>query len=336
MVGATVGALIGEAFLIPVNPHVRNVFDARDRRTRVMEYGPLRQNEEAKKLLSPLGKFSLAVWTWSPSWLPVGLASSDEGLSTCGEQGVEAAFGELRSVKESFANQLSNTFTFGARFEKEELDGLDVGPDGRRIYLDDLKDRDVEALQHRLDHLQELKKNAMLEARYAWQVLAKKERTFYDLVEENDEKDLYQREIILLNNVTPELLLREAVFAYYIADARKQLAQLQHNGSTPLAARTLSDPLQSEILIERDDKISPQFMTSKIRANWMLQKNALATFEERISKRDTTNPHRDVNAQADAFLRQIAVSIMKNIQACEGLLSEFEEQVRKAEENGLK
>ncbi|KAF1842794.1 uncharacterized protein K460DRAFT_407180 [Cucurbitaria berberidis CBS 394.84] len=334
VVGAAFGSLVGERMLPRFPSQLLTVLDSADTMARRTNYDRLHQNEEAKASLSRFGNFALTLYT-----LPVlHILRSPTAWDAAPRSGMIQRRSQQGTPgpQPTTIQQLQSIVTINVDFEKEELAGPDI-EGASRTYTDDLKTRDMEAVEHYLEHLQELKKNTFHEARYVWYQLAKKERVFYDIVEDDDEKDLFRREIQLLSSVAQQLMCREAILAFHIADARKQVRQMDHSGSTAPAAPTLSDPLQSDILIDSEDQHSPQITTNQIRTVWTRQKEILAHLEQAVSHHDTFKLQS--GEAADPHLQQLRQDIKyltKNVEATGRVLREFEEQVRKAEEDAQK
>lgn len=332
-VGCAVGYQAGQRVLVRIPSQLLALIDSADALTQQTQYDRLQQNAEAKASLSRFGKLALSVYTWPALQLLRGPSAFGAGPAMGGAQhgphpghSGHGAPGALQT--------LQDTITFNVEFEKEELDGPDI-EDGSRSYRDSLKTRDVAALEDYLEHLEKLKQTITTEGRYVWQELAKKERLFYDMIDEDDEKDLFRREIQLLNSVATQFISRDAILTFHIADVRKQLSQVEHNSSSSSAVPSLSSPLESEIFIRDESQHSPQLTTNQVRIVWMRQKEVLAHLEQVVAQYDAIESHNGGTANPNVdLLRQNLGYMTKNVEATGRLLKELEEQVRRADEKG--
>ncbi|CAO2656522.1 Nn.00g053250.m01.CDS01 [Neocucurbitaria sp. VM-36] len=358
MVGAAFGSVVGERLLVRIPPQLLTLIETADTMTRRTQYERLQHNEEAKATLSRFGKLALTIHTWpalqllrGATGLEIGHGHAHGGMSSA--KGVPQPL--ATSPHPSIAQQLQNTITFHVEFSHDELDGPDI-EDGSRAYKDTLQTRDPDALQAYLSHLHSLKRSMVLEARYIWRQLAQKEQIFYSLLDEDAEKDLYRREIQLLNSVATQFISREAILAFHVADARKQLAQMKgkdgvRHGSDTSASSSATPDLETDhsptFLLDpspsstsESTAYSPDLTTAQLRTVWTRQKEVLAHIEQVVSQYDAVEAHSStssggISGAGNSQVEQLRLNrgyLEKNIEATGRLLREFEEQVRRAEE----
>jgi hypothetical protein len=201
--------------------------------------------------------------------------------------------------------------------ENSEAQGPDI-EDGYRAYKDSLKERDTDRIQDWLERVQDRLKKIHIEKHILAERLSQLERDFYGMPEEDKEKDIFRRELQLLNNVASDMAARQAVFVYYEADAYKQLKQIEASHEMPP---------KHEMDDHEPHNYGPQIVTGLIRATWERQKEVCRQFEQLLSL------HQDDNAGEHLkIIRKNAEEMKKNVEATERLLRWFEQQVLEAEE----
>ncbi|KAF2028131.1 hypothetical protein EK21DRAFT_102082 [Setomelanomma holmii] len=307
---------------------------ASERQTRDTQYKSLKEDLEAMKSLSRFGRLALKYYTW-PVW-DIAMNPFSAGSSSQ-PGGVQGQAPQLPFGGDPHANisqqELDNHTLIQIEFNKGELRGPDI-EQGYRAYKDTPTQRDTVALQDWLEHLQEVRHTTASEAEYVWQHLARKEQDFYQLVDNDREKDIARREIQLLNNMASDFASRDAIFAYHIADAQKRLQQTEHKALSVPILLTTARSTHSDLPENWIDYYSPQLVAEQVRINWTRQKELLGFLEHSTSMHGDLQP--EPGTPQEAHLKQIrqnADDMKKNVEATERLLKEFEEQVRKADEH---
>jgi hypothetical protein len=327
-VGCALGGYVGETRLFRLPSQLLDVMHATDKQTRQIQYERLKEDSRAQEALSRFGRLALAFYSW-PVW---DVSINPFAIGHSSGTGSQASGAMQNPHANSTQQEMEQHTLVQLEFNKGELKGPDI-ENGYRAYKDSIRNRDADALRDWLEHLQEIRETTAAEARYIWQYLAVKEHKFYDLVEEEREKDIVRREIQLLNNMASDFALRDAVFAYHIADAQKRLQQTEQKvpASQNLAMKSL--PTQMQPSAELRNHHSPHLVTEQVRMNWTRQKELLNYLENH------TTLYKDFHAEAgspqEAQLKQVrqnAEDMKKNVEATERLLKEFEEQIRRSDE----
>lgn len=215
-------------------------------------------------------------------------------------------------------------------FNKGELKGPDV-ENGYRAYKDKIAEWDPNALQDYLERLQEIRKQTLLEALYAWHRLRFKEQKFYNLPEDSEEVDIVRRELQLLNNIASDFASRESILAYHVADTIKRFQQMKHR--VPDSAKFSGVRLRQDLPKNWVVHFGPELVTEQVRMNWTRQKEMMSLMEQ------STAMHKDVEPEPGTpmatqlqHIREGAENMKKNVTATERLLKEFEDQLRRADE----
>jgi hypothetical protein len=327
-VGCALGGYVGETRLFRLPSQLLNVMHATDKQTRQTQYTRLKENSKAKEGLSRFGRLALTLYTW-PVWdIPINPFTLGRS-SSAGSQ----ASGVTQNPHANITQQEMEQYTLvQLEFNKGELKGPDI-ENGYRAYKDSIRGRDADALRDWLERLQEIREATATEAQYIWHHLAVKEHEFYGTVEEEREKDIVRREIQLLNNMASDFALRDAVFAYHIADAQKRLQQTEQKELVSHNLAVKPQPTQDEFPTELRNHHSPHLVTEQVRVNWTRQKELLNYLEQH------TTIYKDFEVEAgspqEAQLKQVrqnAEDMKKNVEATERLLKEFEEQIRRVDE----
>ncbi|OAL44032.1 hypothetical protein IQ07DRAFT_649481 [Pyrenochaeta sp. DS3sAY3a] len=245
--------------------------------------------------------------------------------------------GEWHTVPPRLATQQSSqeTIAFTIQLDKSVSNGHDVLKNFR-VYRDSLPEKDAEEIQERLSHLHELKDKMNSETKFLWQVLAKKEGQLYDMVEEDYEKDILRRQLQLLNSMTMALVQRESIITYHIADARKQLRQIDRNDTNSHADPVIAEALGSEVFIERETVHSPDIIVKDVRLHWANTKDKFAVLQTALQHHRSNHPKGSDSADTIKQIDEVIDNSKRNIEATERLLKEFEAQVLKAEATAAK
>lgn len=245
--------------------------------------------------------------------------------------------GEWQTVPPHPATQQSSqeVITFAIQLDKTVLNGHDIQKNSR-VYRDSLPEKNAEEIQERLSHLHELKDKMSSETKFLWQVLAKKEGQFYDMVEEDYEKDILRRQLQLLNSMTLMLVQREGIITYHIADARKQLRQIDCNDTNSHADPTIAEALGSEVFIERESVHSPDIAVKDVRLYWARKRDNFAVLQEALKHHQSNHTSGSDSADTIKQINEVVDNSKRNIEATERLLKEFEAQVLKAEATAAK
>jgi hypothetical protein len=321
-VGGALGGYVGETRLFRLPSQLLDIMHAADKQTRQVEYDRLKEDKKAKESLSRFGRAALALYTW-PIWdILINPLARSTGQVSGAKQNPHANI--TRQEMEQYS-------LIQLEFNKGELKGPDI-ENGYRAYKDSIEGRDVGTLQEWLEHLQDLRKITAAEAQYLWQYLAVKEHKFYDMVEDEKEKDIVRREIQLLNNISSDFTMRDAVFAYHIADVRKRLGQIEQARQVEQTPDPVSQSIQDEPSTQWEDHHSLRLVVEQVRINWTRQKEVLNQLEQHTSmfKDFQVEPGSAQEAQLKQ-VRQNAEDMKRNVEATERLLREFEEQTRRAD-----
>jgi hypothetical protein len=320
-VGCALGFKVGQAILVRIPPQLLSMIDTADTRVRHKEYEKLQQNNEAKAGLSRFGKLALSLYT-SPYLriLRLGGMGAMGGGQRHGPPG-------LRPLAELKAEMEASTIV-QVEFMKGELAGPDL-EHGYRVYKDDIKSRDASSIQDWLERLQELEKNIGTELQYVWRRLAERERQFYNIAEEDGEKDIVRRELQLLNNMAADLANRHAILGYHESDARKRLLQIKQPDSAVASYETAKHSVEAE----QQTYYGPHIVTEHVRTEWSRQKELLGHLEHQMQQFEALQPEEGTPAAEQRNIsKQNVESLKKNVEATERLLKWFEEQVREADE----
>ncbi|KAF2831773.1 hypothetical protein CC86DRAFT_463571 [Ophiobolus disseminans] len=328
--GCAIGGVYGELTLVHLPDNIRIEMDKARARNRKVQYERLKQDERAQESLSRFGRIALTFFTSSfikRNLNPLSNGSGSEMgiMGPGGLQGPGPGHGSL------FQQEKDQYTLMHIEFSREELNGPDL-EDGYREYRDSLENRDAGALQNWLERLHKARKATATEAQYVWQHLVKKEREFYNLVDEDEEKDVLRRGLQLLNSVASDFTSRDAIFAYHIADARKRLDQIGQKEGGGQDRLLIAQELQPELPANWTDRHSPQLAADHMRLNWTRQKQLLGVLDEAVARHKDHQP--EAGSPHEEPLRRIrenAVYMKKNFEATERLLKEFEEQIRRAD-----
>jgi hypothetical protein len=344
-VGCALGFKVGQAFLVRMPPPLLQLFDQTVIAAQQKEYQKLQNDDRAKASLSRIGK--LALWYHSSSLMGIlrsplqvggvgGMGGMSGGPTQAGHKGSSGpGGGSLAALKA----ELDRETLVQIEFKEDELAGPDV-ENGFRAYKDDLKSRDASKVQEWLEQVQNLKKKTGAELQYVWPHLAQREHEFYQHVQEDREKDIFRRELQLLNNMASDLVTRYAILEYHEHDAQKQLQQIiqaDPNGAgLDVISRDITTSYETSQHSAGDAQMNydgPTTVTERIRTTWSRQKELLRHLEHSVSQADAMQPEKGTHmAEAAKRLQQDAEQIRKNIEATERLLRWFEERVREAEE----
>jgi hypothetical protein len=312
--------------------------------TRQKEYQRLQNDDKAKASLSRVGKLALWYHTSSVmrilrSPLQVGGIGGMGGMSGGPQVGHG---GSPRPGSDSLAAlkaEIGRQTLVQIEFKEGELAGPDV-EDGYRAYKDNLKSRDANTIHDWLEKVQDLKKKTDAELQYVWPHLAQREHEFYQHVEEDREKDIFRRELQLLNNIVCDLVTRHAILGYHEHDAQKQLQQIVQADTNSAGLDVVSQDITSSyktpqhpIEDVQTDFHGPTYVTELIRKNWSRQRELLSHMESTISRGSAMQPEEGTHVAVHVqHLQQEAEHVRKNIEATERLLRWFEERVREADE----
>jgi hypothetical protein len=327
-VGCALGSYAGLSGLARNSAPLFSMMVMTEPQIRDKQYDRLLQDAKAQEALSRVGKVALAWYTW-----PIFRLSINPFQAQSKPEAVDASGGMTGNAHAGVTQQEMDQYDLlQLEFRKGELKGPDIEA-SFRAYKDSLADRDTSALQDWLEHLQELRKSTSCEAQYVWAHLTTREREFYKLQTDDGEKDIFRRELQMLNNLAFNLALREVVFAYHIADAHKRLGQLQQE--EPVSADLQLDSSSMQVGLPKDwqDRHSPQLVAEQVRYTWTKQKELIGLLEQSAAlfenlKPEPGTPH---DIQIKKFHEEIGY-MKKNVEATERLLKDFEEKLRRAEE----
>jgi hypothetical protein len=327
-VGCALGSYPGLNGLARNSAPIFHMMVVTEPQIRDLQYDRLLQDAKAREALSRVGEVALVWYTWPIFRLPI---NPFQAPTKPGADGVSG--GMTGSPHAGITQQEMDQYDMvQIEFNQGELKGPDI-EDGFRAYKDSLTDRDTSALQDWLEHLQELRKSTSCEAQYVWAHLTTKEREFYKLQADGSEKDLFRRELQMLNNLAFNLALRDVVFAYHIADAHKRLGQLGQEAPVSHDLQLDSSSMQAGLPKDWKDRHSPQLVTEQVRYTWTRQKELLGLLEQSAAlfeelKPEPGTPH---DTQIKKFHEEIGY-MKKNIEATERLLKDFEEKLQSADE----
>ncbi|KAG9188134.1 hypothetical protein G6011_02057 [Alternaria panax] len=344
-VGCALGFKVGQAFVVRLPSPLLHLFDQTVIAARQKEYEKLQDDERAKASLSRIGR--LALWYHSSMVMGIlrsplqiggigGVGGMSGGPVQTGHGGTSGpGGGSLAALKA----EIESETVVQAEFKEGELAGPDV-ENGYRSYRDDLVSRDASKVQEWLEQVQALKKKVGAELQYVWPHLAQREHEFYQLVQEDREKDIFRRELQLLNNMASDLAVRYAILEYHEHDAQKQLQQITQADPVGAELDTVSQDITKSFETPRysagDTQMNfqgPTTVTERVRTTWSRQKELLRHYEHRISQANAIQPGEGTPvAEHIKHLQQDAEQMRKNIEATERLLRWFEEPVREADE----
>lgn len=342
-VGCALGYQVGQSLLVHINPRLIDLLDSSDKAIRVSLYERLRNNEEAKSSLSTAGKLALKYYT-SPYLRiirdPLRLGRTGEAGGMVG--GRQRAHPPRSSphapaLESSLQADAHKFALIQVEFKSKELAGPDMEA-GYRAYRDDIQSRNDSGIQDWLERIQSLKKQTGTELHVLWKELALREHEFYLQQEETREKDVFRRELQLLNNMTSDLVARYAILEYYEADANKQLQQMKQTDSVPPAPVIAHGAPQDAAIAAQDEYHGPQIVAELVRLNWERQKEVLYHLEHTISQYEAL-PAEGMGMGASEQIKQVkqnAEDLRRNIEATERLLQWFEAQIREADEQVTK
>jgi hypothetical protein len=322
-VGCAIGFKVGQALLVRIPPQLLSMIETSDTMVRHKAYEKLQQNNEAKAGLSRVGKFALSVHT-SP-YLRIVRLGGMGGMGGAQQQGPPG----LRPIT-GLKAEPDARITVEVEYKKDELAGPDL-EQGHRVYKDDINSWDASSIQNWLERVQELEKNIAPELQYLWRRLAERERDFYKVVEEDSEKDIFRRELQLLNSLAADLVARHAILGYYASDAQKRLLQVEQTDSTIPSYESPQLPATTA----QQTHYGPHIITERVRTSWSNKKEALGHIEYQLQQLKALQLEEGTpGAEQRNVLEKNVESLRKNIEATERVLRCFEEDIRKADEQG--
>lgn len=340
-VGCALGYKAGQSFLVRINPRLVDLLDSSDKAIRVSLYERLQNDDEAKSSLSTVGKLALKYYT-SPYLRilrdPLHLGRTGEaGGMVSGRQRAHPSRSSPHSpALEASLQADANRFALiQIEFKEKDLAGPDMEA-GYRSYRDDVHSRDDSNIHDWLERIQSLKKQIAIELQVLWKELALKEHEFYLQRDETRERDVFRRELQLLNNMTSDLATRYAILDYYQADAHKQLHQMKQTDSVlppPVAAVEVTQQLVEGAQREYH---GPQIVAELVRLNWTRQKEVLYHLEHTISQYEALPSEAMGASEQIKQVKQNAEDLRRNIEATERLLQWFEAKIREADEQATK
>lgn len=331
-IGAALGGHIGQTRLVGLPMNIVHMVDQADIAIQQAQYDRLHQDEEALKSLSRLGKLTLAFYSWPALRLPsLPGVSQPQASGATHASPIQIQENPHRNISQE---EIDRTTLVQIEFNKGELKGPDI-ESGYRAYKDSLTDRDSVSLREWLDRLQEIRKTTADEAHFVWDHLATKEREFYGLMAEDRKKDVLRRELQLLNNVCSDFSARDAILAYYISDVQKRLGQIENDDPVVIEETTAaaSEATTSQTQAAPQRHHSPHLVAEQIRLNWQRQKELLGFLERNVTMHKSVEV--EAGSQQEAHLKSLSEqheSMKKNVEATERLLKEYEEQLRRADE----
>ncbi|USP76892.1 uncharacterized protein yc1106_04166 [Curvularia clavata] len=340
-VGCALGYQVGHSFLVRINPRLLDLLDSSDKAIRVSLYERLRNNDEAKSSLSVAGKFALKYYT-SPYLrilrdpLHLGRTGEAGGMASGRQRAHPSRSSPHSPALESSLQADANKFALiQVEFKSKDLAGPDMEA-GYRAYRDDFQSRDESSIRDWLERIQSLKKQTGTELHVLWKELALKEHEFYLQHDETREKDVFRRELQLLNNMTSDLVARYAILEYYEADANKQLQQMRQTDSIPPAPVIAHEATQHSEVAAQNEYRGPQIVAELVRLNWSRQKEVLYHLEHTISQYEALPTEGMGASEQIKQVKQNAEDLRRNIEATERLLRWFETEIRKADEQVTK
>ncbi|KAF1912221.1 hypothetical protein BDU57DRAFT_582287 [Ampelomyces quisqualis] len=328
------GYVVGEAFIVPQPDMITVMYGSSQLRD--AQYARLENDDKAQQALSRFGKLAFSHHTSLLRKLSTDLFQSvpQAGTSVPAGGAAPALATDLNSV---FLQQGTDAdISIGLGFRKGELDGPDIDR-GYRAYKDSLSTRDKSELEDRLERLKEMLKEKSLDSQYLWFYLVFKERKFYKMQTEDREKELFRRQLQLLDSMAIESSLRVAVLEYYIADVIKRLDQTeQDNRSMSQNALAAKISASEKITPHQMLNFCPDAITDRVREIWSGQKRITGELEQ------ITNMHKDLYFEPGSLeetglekCRESYKNMKLNTEATERLLAEFEDLVRAADSGRL-
>jgi hypothetical protein len=300
------------------------------------QYARLKEDVKAQDALSRFGKLAFSYYTSPLRDLSI------NPFKSVSQAGTRVTAGGAAPVftadpHAGFSQQEADQHIYiSMDFSKGELDGPDI-EHGYRAYKDSLSKRDRRGLQEWLERLQEMQKEKSLESQYLWYYLTFKEKKFYKMQTEDREKDLFRRELQLLNSMATDCSLRVAVLDCHIFDALKRLEQSESEEG-PTTQKSLAEKKSAPETLPPNQMVnySPQSITDRVREVWSGQKQVVGILEQ------STATHKDLQFEPgspqEAHFEKVRKNyeMMKlNMEATERLLAEFEHLVRAAEEDKI-
>jgi hypothetical protein len=327
-VGSALGAYYGSDVFLNLSPGFEDAISTTETQIQTLQYERLKQDTKAQEMLSRFGRLAftirtLPIWSLSINPFKKELQSGPGGMT--GTMEVEEVFPNHVGDKEQYQIQV--------QFNNGELKGPDVEL-GYRAYKDSLANWDVGALEEWLEHLQKIQKTTSNEAQWVWHHLTVKEHEFYNLQEDEEEKDIIRRKLQLLTHLACQLAARETLIAYHIADTLKRLEQVNENEPTTHTPFVETHSTVEEFPTEWIKRHNPQLATEEVRGAWTEQKQVVVLANQYLEMhKDLQAPEPNTPQAANlARLREDVKGMKKNLEATGRVLRELEEQQRKADE----
>lgn len=331
-VGMAVGYRIGQPFLVLATPKLVSRLDTMDIMVQRKEYERLLQNEEAKAKLSRIGKLALLFHTHP--YLHIMRGPMNFGILFRIQSGEQQGRGQAQQPHHSHGNvqaELEQFTVVQIEFKESELAGPDVA-NGYRAYKDDLETRDESNLQDWLERLHDMKEKTNMELQYVWQHLAKREHAFYSHTDDDHEKDIFRRELQLLNNLVADLATRSAFLGYHIADAQKRLLSKSQQASTAAVQPYPSNLSDTPSPISSQMPRGPLITGEQVRTHWSRQKKLVRHIEGSLARHEAFPSEEGTPiAETAKQLRRGLEDTKKDVEATERLLRWFEEQAKEEE-----
>lgn len=336
---ATVGSgVVGYYGAIQVlhNTPGLSIAKATEDQIRASQYHRLKENSKAQESLSRMGRWAFAYHTW-PGWklrMSPYASASDHPASMTAMGAMGGGHHSMSSTADPHTGltkeEMQKYSLIQIEFNKGELNGPDV-ENGYRAYKDKITDWDPNALQDYLERLQEIRKQTLLEALYAWHRVRVKEQKFYSLRGDGEEIDIVRRELQLLNNIASDFGCREGILSYHVADTIKRFQQIKH--PVPDIAKFSTARLRQDLPKDWMTHFGPELVTEQVRINWTRQKEMMSLMEQSTAMHKDHEPEPGTPMAAQfQHIREGAENMKKNVIATERLLKEFEEQLRRADE----
>ena len=337
-VGCALGFKFGQAYLFQVPPQLVGLIEQSDAAVRDRACEKLLENSEAKHSLSRIGKLALRYNTSAEVriiWRILDKVGGRGGVGNMtglgGPQPHGTPLQQSPHGQDSLAQlkqEMEKYTIIQVEFKESQLAGPDMEA-GYRAYKDRLSARDTRSIQDWLEQVQDLKKRTGAEIQFVWNHLAEREHEFYSGIEEDRERDIFCRELQLLNNMAADLVTRYAILGYHEADAQKQLQQLKQLDA-PIAPYVTSHLPMEDV---QESRVSPHIVTEQVRTNWTRQKELLSHLESSLSQRDMMKLEPgSPNAEHYKHLRENVDALKKNVEATERLLRWFEDRVVAADQ----
>jgi hypothetical protein len=327
-VGSAFGAHYGTEIFLNLSPDVVHAAFTTNTHIRTLQYQRLKQDMKAQETLSRFGRLAFAVnaspiWSMSINPFKNGSQSGPSGMA--GNTEGDILPGPIEDT--------TKRTVFQIQFDKGELEGPDLDLGGR-TYTDSLSDRNVNTLQEWLDHLEGIQKITSSEALWVWNHLANKEHQFYNLQEDNDEKDKIRLELRALNHVTSILAMRESILIHFIADARKRLEQMDQKNPVSCARMEKAQLTVEERSADWFNHHSPQLAIELVRFEWTTSKQVMGIGAQYLEMAEAHKPESGTPQEASLRNLRKTFNDMKNFHEATGrVLKELEEQQHKADEH---